>query len=170
MSGVARDFEQFVVAEQSRLLRLAWMLTGDWYRAQDLLQSALLKAWRRWPHLSEHDRRPEYVRRIMTTTYISATRRQWIRELPLGILIDKERPAANEDADERLVVARALATLPPRQRAVVALRFFEDLTELQTAAELGCAVGTVKSQTSKALRKLRNDASLFNLVAEEVST
>lgn len=151
-------FDEFLTARSPRLLRTARMLTRDWAAAEDLLQDALMKAWFAWPRLSG-DPEP-YVRRIIVTSFISKSRRWWRREVPTSELpeprgIDEIRPADDRDA-----LWRALGRLPARQRAVVVLRYYEDLPEAQVAAILSCSLGTVKSQATKALAKLRVDASL----------
>ncbi|MFF5260802.1 SigE family RNA polymerase sigma factor [Actinomadura viridis] len=159
-------YEEFVQARSDGLLRTAHMLTRDWALAEDLLQEAMAKAWFAWRRLDGH---PEpYVRKIIVTTFISWRRRRWRGEVPTGELPDHARGGdAMGASDERDVLWRALGRLPPRQRAVIVLRFYEDLTEAETAAALGCSAGTVKSQTSKALAKLRaDDALLANAVPE----
>jgi RNA polymerase sigma-70 factor (sigma-E family) len=151
-------FDEFVAARSRALLRTAYLLTHDHALAEDLLQTALTKAWFAWRRI---DGNPEpYVRRILVNTYASWWRRKWngehpTDELPEGPAADPERPSS-EPTD----LWTAMARLPRRQRAVVVLRYFEDLTEAQTAEALGCSVGTVKSQTSKAFAKLRIDPAL----------
>jgi RNA polymerase sigma-70 factor (sigma-E family) len=149
-------FEEFVAARSPRLLRTAYLLTRDHGLAEDLLQTALTKAYLAW---SRVDGDPEpYVRRILVTTYASWWRRKWNGEHPTETLPDTGRH--DERAGESGDLWDALGRLPRRQRAVVVLRYFEDLTEAQTADLLGISTGTVKSQTSKALAKLRIDPSL----------
>lgn len=155
------DYPQFVAACWTRLLRTAYLLVQDWPAAEDLTQAALVKAWLAWPRL---DGDPEaYVRKIIVTTHVSWWRqRRRHREVTVGQ--PPERPGAPSDmdaVDDRDAVWRALGRLPAGQRAVVVLRFFEDLTEAQVASTLGCSVGTVKSQTSRALAKLRIDDTLM---------
>lgn len=152
--GSSVDFDDFVAARSSALLRTAYLLTHDHALAEDLLQTALTRAWFAWSRVEGH---PEpYVRRILVNTYASWWRRRWNGEVPTGDL--PERPVADGDTDHDLWTA--MARLPRRQRAVVVLRYFEDLTEAETARLLGCSVGTVKSQTSKAFAKLRIDPAL----------
>lgn len=147
------SFEAFVAARSRPLLRTAYLLTRDAHLAEDLLQTALAKAWGSWGRVESN---PEaYVRRILVNTYSSWWRRRWNGEAPTAEL--PERPADDQDRGSSTDLRAALAQLPKRQRAVIVLRFFEDLTEAQTAETLGCSVGTVKSQTSKALAKLRVD-------------
>ncbi|HET6818133.1 MAG TPA: SigE family RNA polymerase sigma factor [Mycobacteriales bacterium] len=152
-------FDEFVAARGQALHRTAYLLTGDWALAEDLLQTALARAYPRWDRIVGDD--PEgYLRRILVNTWSSWWRRKWRGEVPT----DEMRDAPTNDeyvaADRRDAVRMALARLPRRQRAVVVLRFHEDMTEAQVAAALGISVGTVKSQTAKALAKLREDAAL----------
>jgi RNA polymerase sigma-70 factor (sigma-E family) len=153
------QFDEFVVARSQRLLGTAYLLTRDWASAEDLLQDAMTKAWFAWPRLSEN---PEaYVKKIIVTTYVSQQRRRWRRERPLADLPEHPEPHdVMGGADDRDTVWRAIGRLPARQRAVIVLRFYEDLSEADTAMTLGCSIGTVKSQSARALDKLRVDDSL----------
>jgi RNA polymerase sigma-70 factor (sigma-E family) len=153
-------FDEFVAGRSRRLQRTAFLLTRDEHLAEDLVQTALTKAWFAW-HRIEGD--PEaYVHEIVVRTYLTWWRRKWRQELPTEVMPE---PAASggsptDQADARSDLWAALGRLPARQRAVVVLRFYEDLTEAETARILGTTVGTVKSQASKALSKLRIDPSL----------
>ena len=150
------DFDGFVAARSSALLRTAYLLTHDHGLAEDLLQTSLTKAWFAWDRIEGN---PEaYVRRILVNTYASWWRRKWHGEQPTSELPEQGR--YDERAGESGDLWEALGRLPRRMRAVVVLRYFEDLTEVETAALLGISVGTVKSQASKALAKLRIDPSL----------
>jgi RNA polymerase sigma-70 factor (sigma-E family) len=149
------DFDEFVAARSTALLRTAYLLTHDHALAEDLLQTALTRSWLSW-HRIEGEPEP-YVRRTMINTYASWWRRKWNGEQPTEQL--PEGAAGDSPADPDLW--DALARLPRRQRAVVVLRYFEDLTEAQTAEVLGCSVGTIKSQTSKAFAKLRIDPAFI---------
>ncbi|WP_018349468.1 SigE family RNA polymerase sigma factor [Longispora albida] len=149
-------FDEFVRTRSPRLLRTAYLLTRDWALAEDLLQTALARAWSAWRRVSG-DPEP-YVRRILVNTYSSWWRRRWNSEQPTADLPDT--PAAEADLAERERVWRALGQLPRKQRTVLVLRYFEDLTEAETADVLGCSVGNVKSQASRALAKLRLDPNL----------
>lgn len=153
------EYDAFVEASWHRLLRTAYLLARDWGAAEDLVQTALLKAWQVWPRLG--DEREAYVRKIMVNLHVSWWRRRWRRaELTSGSPPDQAQAADHMgQADDRELIWQALGRLPARQRAVIVLRFFEDLSEAQTAATLGCSVGTVKSQASRALAKLRVDKS-----------
>ncbi|MGX5655315.1 SigE family RNA polymerase sigma factor [Geodermatophilus nigrescens] len=146
-------FREFVTRQRSALLRTAYLLTGDHGRAEDLVQTALLETYRRWARVSGRGDPTAYVRRAPVTTATSWRRRlssteQVVETLPEHGYVDHHR-----DRDDAVV--RALRALPPRMRAVVVLRFYEDLTEAATAELLGCSVGTVKTQASRALARLR---------------
>ncbi|MDX6255964.1 MAG: hypothetical protein QOJ11_2298 [Frankiales bacterium] len=158
-------FREFVAGRSRALLRTAWLLTGDWAAAQDLVQTALAKTWPAWSRIRRTDDPEVYVRRVLVTTYATWWRRRWRGEAPAAELPERVTTSdAFEDADRRAVVAAALATLTRGQRAVVVLRYFDDLTEAQTASVLGCSVGTVKSQHARALAALRTCAPLAELV------
>ncbi len=148
-------FEALVRTRSTPLLRYGYVLTRDWQLAEDLLQASLARAYVRWPRLEDPQAGEAYVRRVMTTTHASWWRRRWRGELPTERLPESGREDGARAVDERDRLHRALMTLPPRQRAVLALRFFMDLSEQQVADELGCSVGTVKSTTSRALARLR---------------
>jgi RNA polymerase sigma-70 factor (sigma-E family) len=153
-------FDDFVAARSGHLLRTAYLLTRDHALAEDLLQTALARSWFVWRRIAG-DPEP-YVRKVLVNTYASWWRRKWNGEQPTDELPEAElddhaaRTATGED------LWRALGRLPKRQRAVVVLRYFEDLSEAETAAALDCARGTVKSQLSKALAKLRVDPALLD--------
>ena len=149
-------FADFVSASSPRLLRTAYLLTHDRHAAEDLLQSTLAKTWVAWPRIVG-DPEP-YVRRTLATTYVSWWRRRSSHEKPTDDVLDA--PAAAGTTDERVDLWAALGRLPRRQRAVVVLRYWDDLPEAEVARALGCSVGTVKSQASKALAKLRIDPGL----------
>ena len=162
-------FEEFVALRSPRLLRVCYLLTRDWASAEDLLQTALAKSWFAWDRVNDE---PEaYVRAVIANTYASWWRRRWRGEVPTERLPEGFTRDAVRDVDERDELWAALGRLPRRQRAVVVLRFFEDLTERQTADALGITVGTVKSQTSRALATLRIDPVLRTETqhAEELS-
>jgi RNA polymerase sigma-70 factor (sigma-E family) len=157
-------FEEFVGARTASLSRTAYLLTGNHHSAEDLLQVALSRVAARWPQV--RDGQPEsYARRIMVNEFISWRRRRWYRERPVDdaeLSVDAGRatpdlatPDLATAVVRRIVVGRALARLTARQRAVLVLRFYEDLSEAETAEALGCAVGTVKSQTHLALTRIR---------------
>jgi RNA polymerase sigma-70 factor (sigma-E family) len=147
------DFEQYVAARMPALLRTAYLLTGNPHDAEDLVQSALIKAVPAWKRI---DGNPDaYLRRVMVNENISGWRRRRGREVLVDVTPDAGRD--DPDSDAALALQRALATLAPRQRAVIVLRYFEDLTERETAEVLGVAIGTVKSQARDALARLREE-------------
>jgi len=144
-----------VAARGPRLLRVAWLLTSDAHLAEDLLQTVLARVWPKWQRIAGEN--PEaYVRKALIHTHASWWRRRWRAEVPHGDLPDRARPEdpyAGVDLEQAL--ASAIRALPARQRAVVVLRWFEDLSVAETAEVLSCSQGTVKSQSAKALRTLR---------------
>ncbi len=159
--GTAATFDAFVLARSPRLLRTCYLLTHDHALAEDLLQTALAKAWLAWSRLGDE---PEaYVRRIIVNEFTSLWRRKWRGEVPTEHLPERSRDGDDPGGtvDERARLVAALARLPRRQRAVVVLRFYEDLSEEQTAAILGVSVGTVKSSASRALAAMRLDPALL---------
>jgi RNA polymerase sigma-70 factor (sigma-E family) len=147
-------FDEFVVAASSALLRTAYLLTQDPHLAEDLVQTTLAKAWFARRRIVG-DPAP-YVRRILVNEFASGWRRKWRGEHPTADLPETHSPSTEPHPD----LWHAVANLPRRQRAVIVLRFFDDLTEAETARALGVSVGTVKSQTAKALAKLRVDPLL----------
>jgi RNA polymerase sigma-70 factor (sigma-E family) len=153
------DFDGFVIASSPRLLRSAYLLTHDWAAAEDLLQTALARAWFSWSRMEGN---PEpYVRKVLFNTYVSWWRRRSFGEHPAHDLPDRPSVSdAQAGVDERDEVWRALGRLPRRQRAVLVLRYFEDLTETEIAQVLEISPGTVKSQAAKGLARLRLDESL----------
>jgi RNA polymerase sigma-70 factor (sigma-E family) len=128
------------------------------------VQTALVKCWPHWGKLGE-GAAEAYVRKTLLTTYTSWWRRKWRGEVP-GPLPEVEGPDATRAVDLSTSVRSALLSLPSKQRAAVVLRYFEDLSEAQTAEALGCSVGNVKSQTSRALVKLRSFPGLAELLVE----
>lgn len=165
-----QGFTEFVADTSHRLLRAAWLLTGDAGRAEDLLQTVLTKAWRRWGRIGTGN--PEaYVRRMLFHTYATWWRRKWRGETPTDRLPDRPQsgdPAS--DAAERDRLIRALAKVSRQQHAILVLRFFEDLSVAETAETLGCSPATVTTQTSRALAVLRTDPHLLDNHTEEVSS
>lgn len=157
----AGEFRAFVLRSQRHLMQTAWLLTGDWGSAEDLVQSALSRTWSRWDRIREMEGPDAYVRRMMVNKSIDWRHRRWSGEIPTAALPDGA--AVEADVDLRLAVAAALRSLPPRQRAVIVLRFFDDVSEADTANAMGCSRGTVKSQTSKALASLRRQPLLSEM-------
>jgi RNA polymerase sigma-70 factor (sigma-E family) len=161
-------FAEFVQAREQALQRTAWLLTGDRELAKDLVQTAFARAWPRWERILRRDDPEVYVRRVMLNTWATWTRRRWRAEQATGTLPDGPAPGdVASDVAARLAVRGALASLTARQRAVLVLRVFDDLSEAQVARILDCAVGTVKSTTSQALAKLRDDPRLAAFMEAE---
>jgi RNA polymerase sigma-70 factor (sigma-E family) len=158
MAAEKPEFDDFVAARSTALLRTAYLLTHDHALAEDLLQTALTKSWFAWGRISGS---PEaYVRKVLVNTFATSWRRRWNGELATAELPERGTDDTADAVTTEHDLWAAMARLPRRQRAVVVLRYFEDLTEVQTADALGCSVGTVKSQASKALAKLRIDPGL----------
>jgi RNA polymerase sigma-70 factor (sigma-E family) len=149
------EFTAFVAARGPALLRTAYLLTGDHQSGEDLVQTALAKTYLAWHRIRARDAVEAYVRRTMVTTHTSWWRRRWRGETPTAALPDPGLPDPTEDHGERDRLWRHLALLTERQRAVVVLRYYEDLGEAETAALLGCSRGAVKSHTARALASLR---------------
>ncbi len=149
-------FRDLVVRRGDALARTAFLLTGDWSRGEDLLQSALATTWSHWRSLRATEAAEAYTRRCMARTATAWWRRKWRAEIPTGDLPDVAGQTPYDAVDVAHAVNRALATLTPRQRAVVVLRYFDDLTEADTAAALGMPLGTVKSTHATALARLRD--------------
>ncbi|WP_062345608.1 SigE family RNA polymerase sigma factor [Herbidospora yilanensis] len=152
------DFERYVEQRSGRLLRTAYLLCRDWATAEDLTQTALAKAWLAWRRVGDHP--DAYVYRILVNTHNSWWRRMWRREVPTDALPDRAGPGGEGSRDDRDLLRVALAGLPPGMRAVLVLRYFEDLSDAEIAGILGCSEVTVRSQASRALAKLRVDPAM----------
>ena len=160
-SRAREDFRSYVAARSPALLRTAYMLTGNRADAEDLLQTALAKTYLAWERIREREAVDGYVRRVMVNTQTSWWRRRKVDEFATDDL--PEAPAGRDqtaDLDLHDALWTALSALPKRQRAMVVLRYYEDLSEAETAQVMGVSVGTVKSTTSRALAKLRDTAGL----------
>jgi RNA polymerase sigma-70 factor (sigma-E family) len=171
VGGAVQDEEEFSAFVRSRsddLQRMAWLLTGDWSMAQDLVQASLVKTWQRWRAIRRRDAPEVYVRRVLMTTFLGWRRRRWTSEVALGWLPENAGFGdVAADAAQHEVIAAALRRLPKQQRAVIVLRFLADLSEQDAADAMGCSVGTVKSHTSRALATLRANGALRDAMAEE---
>ncbi|MEU4678924.1 SigE family RNA polymerase sigma factor [Micromonospora sp. NPDC023737] len=146
------DFREFVEVRYGDLLRTAYLLTGSRDTAQDLVHEALLKAMRRWRTIDDP---MAYVRRSMVNERTSRWRRLGVRELLTAAVPDRSRPDSTDAVVVRDELLAALDQLPVRMRTVLVLRYWEDLSEADVAATMGCAVGTVKSQAARGLARLR---------------
>jgi RNA polymerase sigma-70 factor (sigma-E family) len=159
------EFEQFVADSGDALLRTAYLVVWDLPEAEDLVQECLLTVARRWPRVRSMDHPPAYARRVLINLALDGAGRRSRRRAELERPADSPElaAAAGQEStaeigviDLRSELVQALGTLPPRQRAVLVLRYFEDLSEAQTAAALGCSVGTVKSSASRGLTRLQS--------------
>ena len=156
----ARDdgFTAYVVQRRAQLYRTAYLLCGDAHRAEDVVQAALAKLYAAWPRASRADSVDAYARRVVVNAHLDEVRRPWRRERPVdagpGSRLDGPVPAGVSAEDSDALWA-ALRALPAGQRRVVVLRHYWGLSVDETAADLGISPGTVKSQTSDALRALR---------------
>ncbi|HYO20643.1 MAG TPA: SigE family RNA polymerase sigma factor [Dermatophilaceae bacterium] len=150
------DFVAFVTARWAPLHRFARLLTGGHESAEDLLQLALEKSYVNWGRIRKMEAPEAYVRRVLTNTAISQSRRSFRHhEVNQPELPESVSASFEDGSDARSLLWPLVCALPPRQRAVVVLRFYKDFTEAQVAAELGCSIGTVKSQGHDAMQSLR---------------
>ena len=150
----APDFEEYAAVAWPALYRFAYLLAGNHADAEDVAQQTLVKAFQAWPRVWRASSPESYVRRILVNAFLEGRRPARVRR---EVLTDAapERGRAAGEPEDRLVLWSQVRLLAPRQRAVIVLRFYEDLTERQTAEVLGCSVGTVKSTTHGALTRLR---------------
>jgi RNA polymerase sigma-70 factor (sigma-E family) len=153
MTPTDDEFVQFAEAVAPRLRRTAFLLCGDWHTAEDLAQTTLAKVFASWRRIRRRDAATAYAMRTLLNTYLAESRRKRPGELLTGRL--PERPVDPPSPELRMAVLAALDMLPPKARAVVVLRYWADQSIDQTAALLGCTPGNVKSQSSRALEKLR---------------
>jgi len=149
------EFKAYAAARMRDLRRTAFLLSGDWHHADDVVQTVFTKLYVNWDKVQRHDRLDGYVRTMLVrATFDRRRRMSWRRELSSAG--PPETPTVTASSvEDRLVLFDALAKMPPRQRAVVVLRFWQDLDVTETAHLLGCTEGTVKSQTARGLAKLR---------------
>ena len=168
------DFHDYVGAKIAAWSRVAYLLTGDWHAAEDLVQVTLIRLATHWPRVSAGGDPDAYVRRVLYTQHVSLwrKRRHLTPSLSLSAQLTPPGAAVRDGADEvatAVVIRNALARLTRKQRAVLVLRFFEDRTEAETARALRCSVSTVKSQTRDALARIRVVApELHELVGRKV--
>jgi RNA polymerase sigma-70 factor (sigma-E family) len=151
------SYVEFAAAARERLRRTAYLLCGDWDRASDFVQEGLIRVYVAWPRLTRKGGEHAYARQAVVSAFLDHARRRSSREF--AVEPDPQQAADGDlarDVSARVALMANLAQLPPRQRACVVLRYFEDLDVAQTAEVLGCSQGTVKSQTSKALASLRS--------------
>ncbi len=153
MTAAEDEFVQFAEASSARLRRTAFLLCGDWHTAEDLAQTTLAKVFASWRRISRHDAVNAYAMRTLLNTYLAESRKKRPGEVLTGQL--PELHVEGPSPELRMAVLEALAMLPPKARAVVVLRYWADQSIEQTAAVLGCSTGNVKSQSARALDKLR---------------
>ncbi|MBL6279847.1 SigE family RNA polymerase sigma factor [Micromonospora fiedleri] len=147
-------FAEYFAARSSAMRGTAYLLCGDWHRAEDLVQTAFTKLYLAWHRVSRHEVLDAYLRQIIVRTFLDERRRGWWRREQLDDA-DPEQPAPIDAPENRLVMLQALAAVPPRQRAVLVLRYWEDLPVDEVAHLLRCSPGTVKSQAARGLDTLR---------------
>jgi len=155
---MSSDFHAFASRATASLTRLAYLLCGDRHLAHDLVQTCLIRLYQAWPRLRDHDAADAYARKVLLRCWLNERRRPWRRaESRDGRVPDTEAPERDAAGDVHLkeVMRRALATLPPRQRAAVVLRYWAQHSVTETAAILRCSEGTVKSQSARGLAALR---------------
>jgi RNA polymerase sigma-70 factor (sigma-E family) len=173
------EFKEYVAAQSLALRRTAYLMCGDWHQAEDLVQTALLRLFRSWSKVQRSDSRDAYVRQVLVRCLIDERRRGWRRERPFAEMPEVGLHMRDEDgtsgADGRAEsgfeirfghrdeIFAALAKIPPRQRATLVLRYWEDMSVEQAAHVLDCSVGTVKSQSARGLAALR---ALLRPIAE----
>lgn len=166
------DFEGFAATRWRRLVRTAYLLTGDHHEAEDVVQATFAKVFRNWSRISRLEEPDAYVHRALVNNNLSRHRRRRVRQLLTPVLPERAHTAdgGHRGVEERSVLLQALAELPQRQRAVVVLRYWEDMSESQVAEVLGCSLGNVKSQASRGLAKLRGHPALASYAADTGST
>jgi RNA polymerase sigma-70 factor (sigma-E family) len=154
-------FREFARGNATVLRRSAYLLCGDWHLADDLVQTALIKMHRAWPRVTRTDRPMSYARKTLLRCWLDERRRPWRRaeqrdgHLPEGADTGADPAVVAQHGDLRSELFRVLSEVPPRQRAVLVLRFFESLSVAETAEALGCSEGTVKSQTARGLAAMK---------------
>lgn len=166
MSGRDEEFRKFMQNRASSLHQSAYLLCGDWHLADDLVQDTLIKAYQHWPRVRGADNPDAYVRRILVNEVRGRWRRRE-RSMPVSRFPEGREQAVPDATDEitrRAGLLHVLMTLPLRQRATVILRFLEGMSERETAAALGCSVGTVKSQSARALATLRTSLNRTEVI------
>jgi RNA polymerase sigma-70 factor (sigma-E family) len=153
-----QEFAEYFVARRDAVRRTAFMLCGDWHRADDLAQTAFVALHRRWRKVRDRGALDAYVRRTLVRAMIDETRRPWRRERQVAELPEVARPDGDlaDTVANRSALLDGLRRVPPRQRAVLVLRFLEGLDVAATAEALKCSEGTVKSQTARGLTALRD--------------
>jgi RNA polymerase sigma-70 factor (sigma-E family) len=159
--GSQADFHDYVAARSATLLRMAYLLTGHRADAEDLVQIALAKTYQAWDRIQDRRAVDGYIRRAMVNTHISWWRQRRLEEYPTDHIPEQAFDDQAGRSELHDTLWRALGRLPPRMRAAIVLRYYEDMSEAEIASALGVSVGTVKSTLSRAVAKLRIDAELL---------
>jgi RNA polymerase sigma-70 factor (sigma-E family) len=165
-SEAEREYVDFVTHHANGLRSTAYLLCGDWRRAEDATQEALLRLYRTWPRLQRKGAIGAYARKVVVSTTLDALRRRSSTEVVGGETYFTAQADPSDPlgmVESRLLIIQALAEVPARQRACIVLRYFDELSIDETAEALGCSAGTVKSQTLRALEKLRRHPALADL-------
>lgn len=149
-------FTEYFAARSGAMRGTAFLLCGDWHRAEDLVQIAFTKLYLHWNRVMRHDALDPYVRQVLIRTWIDDGRKAWWRREQPQAAASGDLIAEPDPSDDRVMLVQALAGVPARQRAVLVLRYWEDLSVEETAAALRCSPGTVKSQAARGLATLRN--------------
>lgn len=150
------EFTTYYAERGARMRAFAYLLCGDWYLAEDLVQTAFVKLYLAWHRVTEQSTLDQYVRQIIVRTLLDERRRPWRRERPTGSIALVDRACREPEIVNRLWMRDALTAVPARQRATLVLRFWEDLSVADTARLLGVSEGTVKSHTTRGLKALRD--------------
>jgi RNA polymerase sigma-70 factor (sigma-E family) len=159
------DFEAYVAARAAALRRTAYLLCGDWHQAEDVVQNALTKLYLAWRRVEKRDGIDAYARQIVVRCVLDERRRGWRRERPVLVLPDVV--GVDPSSDDREILLAALAAVPPQQRAVLVLRYWDDVSIAETASMLGISEGAVKSASSRGLDNLRRALPDLSLTASE---
>lgn len=154
------EFGRFVAARGRALCRTAFLLTGDWQVGEDLVQEALTRTYLRRGRLRRPESLEPYVRKVLLSLFLSSRRRAWQREHPVAEVPDQVSLSSLDPAEDRRGLWPALARLSAQQRAVLVLRYYEDLTEAEIAAVLGCSAGAVKTHAARGLDRLRKSSAI----------
>jgi RNA polymerase sigma-70 factor (sigma-E family) len=158
-------FRDYVAARAEAVRFTAYLMCGDWHEAEDVAQGAFIKLYLAWNRIDHSESLDGYVRRIVTRTFLNGRRQLWRRRERLTNEPPERLAAAAPGPEQRMLLWAALAKVPPRQRATLVLRYWEDLSVEETARLLDCSVGNVKSQCARGLRTLRGLLELQGVVA-----
>ncbi|MFF8592554.1 SigE family RNA polymerase sigma factor [Streptomyces sp. NPDC015220] len=166
--GRETEFREFTESRADWLRKVAFLLCSDWHRADDLVQETLTKLYVHWPRMRRAENPDGYARKVLVNTFLAEQRSPWQRWRARHPDRPGTEPVAQpSDPEASLDLRRALAAIPPRQRATLVLRYYHDLSVEQTADALGCSPGNVKSQTSRGLRALRRVLDIRSVTAAE---